>query len=166
MSRVRRVVVDPQKPESIVEQMTELMEVLDGRVEFGDPNSGLDHTDTTLAGASNAAHPGNPLNILGSFVEVSLQTCDDATGQAVTCYHNLDLDVPNLSAGDFNVRWFVMGVQHDLTGAGAGMSFSVFADSDQTVTKDAVVLTFKTETLTVDGDHPVKVTLFFVPATT
>lgn len=116
MSRVRRVGIDPSRPESVVDQVNEVLFELDGKVDFGEPLDPNDHDSVTLAGDMTAepAHNGTRSNIWGSWVELEVETLDDP----ITCHHNLYLEQPGgyttePVAGEPNCRWFVVGWQHD-----------------------------------------------------
>jgi hypothetical protein len=117
MSRVPRVPVQPDNPLSVAEQQREIIETLDNRVEFGEPLDPNDVTSVVLAGGTGAtAHNGIRSNILGSWVELEVEALDTA----IACNHNLYLEQPGgyttePVAGSPNVRWFVVGWQHDGT---------------------------------------------------
>lgn len=155
MSRVPRVIVDPTQPQSIVEHLGRVQRVLDGEVEFGNPQDPTDPQSTTRA--NGVAHNGTVLNVRGSWFEAAVT----ALNTNVTCTHNLGL--PIVSASSPNVRWLVFGWQHDGTGAGAGSSVSAVYVGGA-VTTNSIVLRFFAAGRTVDVIHPLTVSLFFVPA--
>ena len=170
--RVDNVQPDPTKPESIVEQISKIIQVVDGLVEFGDPIDPFDPGNTGRAGASTTAHPGSTSNIHGSWVEVILT----ASGRSKkTCHHNLYLEENNSgtyilpTSGEPNVRWLVFGWLHDGTNKNAStMDCSVSFIGD-TVAVNSVDLVFNvilggTANVTVDVTHPVLCTLFFTRA--
>ena len=156
--RVPRVIVDPSNPLSVVEHVYRIQRTMDGDIEFGTPNDPRDPASTTLANGSD--HNGDLQNIRGSWVEVSITTGGNGLNNQITCTHNLNVQV--LSGTTPNVRWLVFGFQHDGTGALAGSSITAVY-SGGTVTADSIQLKFWAGGLTVDGSHPLKVTLFFVP---
>lgn len=159
MTKVPEILVDPSRPQSLVDQIKRLTRVANGLVGFGHPQDPLDDDGTTLAGASAGNHNGTTENIQGSWVELQVETLDAAT----TCHHHLA--VPVVTAGEPNVRWLVFGFQHDGTGASAtsGAPGAQFESGD-TVNEDNIQLRFYAPGRTVDGDHPLHVTLFFIPA--
>ena len=175
MARVDdRVPLQPaRKPEDIPSQrqIENIIKILNSEIEFGEPQDPEDLTSTKLAGATGTgAHNGTPGNILGSWVEIQLTS----TGiTETTCNHNLYINEPDYTVpvtGQPNCRWSVWGVQHDGTAADAtsfldvGVSFL-----SGTVSANAVDLRFNLTSsgtaATVDADHPVLVTLFFIRAT-
>lgn len=168
--RVPRVGLDPNNPQSIVTRLTDLTLVTDGWIEFGEPQNPNDPTSAVLAGGTGAgAHNGTVDNLKGSWVEASLTATGSST---VTCRHNLYLDSGPYTlpaAGQPNVRWIVFGWQHDGTGITAPVVVSVYF-AGGAVAVNAIDLNFDIflpagSALTVDGTHPMKVTLFFTRAT-
>ncbi len=136
-------------------------------VEFGSPQDPDDATSTTLAGAAAANHNGTVIDMDGSWVEVELTSTTQA---AVTFNHNLFLSTPNytiVSTAEPNVRWLMMGWIHDGDSASSSdVVVNVWYEGG-TVTANSIPLQTKVTvggTLTVDGDHPMKLTLFFVRA--
>lgn len=123
MSRVRRVGIDPSRPESVVDQVNELIFEIDGKLDFGEPLDPNDHDSVTLAGDMSVvpAHNGTRSNIWGSWVELVIDGSQgNAIGDPITCNHNLYLEQPGgyttePVAGEPNCRWFVAMWQH--TGA-------------------------------------------------
>jgi hypothetical protein len=118
MGRVRRVGLDPARPESSVDQLNEVLFELDGKVSFGEPLNPNDHDSLVLAGniVASPAHNGIRSNIEGSWVELEVNTLD----YPYDCNHNLYLEQPGgyptePVAGEPNCRWFVVGWQHDGT---------------------------------------------------
>ena len=171
--RVDKVQPDPSKPESIVDQLSKVIQVVDGLVEFGDPIDPFDPGNTGRAGASSTAHPGSISNIHGSWVEVVITTA--GTPQIVECHHNLYLEENNAgtytlpTSGEPNVRWLVFGWLHDGSGGDATSTLDCFVTFiGDTVAVNSVKLVFDVvkggTNVTVDGDHPVLCTLFFTRA--
>ncbi len=161
MSRIGRTLSDPEDPKAVAEWLTRVQKAIDGDIEFGHPNDSQDLTSAVLAGSVAAAHPGTLMNIAGSWVEVEVETLDDP----VTCFHNLD--VPVIAANLPNVRWVVFGYQHDGTAvtATAAISCNYESGAPDTIAVNSIQLRFyAAATRTVDGDHPIKATLFFVRA--
>jgi hypothetical protein len=165
MSKIPTTVVDPEKPQSIVKAVTEIARVVDGNVEFGNPQNPYDDQDDTLAGSDvPTTHNGFLQNIKGSWVEEEIGS-KWALGAAVTCYHNLN--VPVAVAGLPNVRWLVFGFQHDGNGVAADTTCTVSANfqAGDTVATDSIQLRFYAAgARVVDQTHLLKVTLFFTPA--
>ena len=150
-----------------VDWMRQITEALDGRVSFGNPQDpGPDVTSTALAGVAATSHPGTLDNIEGTWVEVDVAALDTA----VPCYHNLNLSVP--VAGEPNVRWQTFGIMHSGVGTDTGtvaatatVSVNFDENDSGTVAANSISLRFYAEaTRTVDGDNPLKVSLFFTPA--
>ncbi len=163
MSRVDRYLVDPNEPQSIVEQMEKIHQVVDGDIGFGFPNEEAAPTSSTAAGAAPTNHNGYVENIVGSWVEATFTAADTA----VTCYHNLFPDPEyNLPVtGEPNVRWLVFGFSHDGTGANAASTLSVSFHETDTVAVNSIELRcYVGGGRTIHADNPVTVTLFFVPA--
>jgi len=155
--RVPLVIVDPKNPLSIVEHLSRVQRTVDGQIEFGTPQDPNDPASTTLANGS--AHNGTLLNILGSWVEVSVGAAQVNTNLTFT--HNLDVQV--LGATTPNVRWLVFGWQHSGVGSLAGSSVSLVY-TDGTVTANSIGLRVWAGGLTVDGGNQLKVSAFFIPS--
>ena len=139
-----------------------------GTVSFGFPQNPLDPEDNTaLAGATGSAtvpqHNGSLGNIEGSWVEVDVT---DLTSE-VLFTHNLYKDQDAMyaaGADDCNVRWVVHGFKHNGTGA-AVTAMGVHLDtSDTAPTATGISLRVIFTGPTVNGDNPVRVTLFFTKA--
>jgi hypothetical protein len=164
MSRIPRFLVDPDKPESIVQQMEEIHRVADGDIGFGHPNDPNSIGSTTAAGAADVNHNGTLENITGSWVEVTFPALDTA----VTCHHNLFRNWPDYVlpiTGEPNVRWLVFGFSHDGDTADAASTLSVNFEKLDTVAANSIQLRlYKAGARVVDGTHPVTATLFFIPA--
>jgi hypothetical protein len=112
MSRIPRFLVDPDKPESIVQQMEEIHRVADGDIGFGHPNDPNSIGSTTAAGAADVNHNGTLENITGSWVEATFTAFDTK----VLCHHNLFREWPDYVlpvTGEPNVRWLNFGMSHD-----------------------------------------------------
>jgi hypothetical protein len=163
MTRVPRYLVDPENPQSIVQQVEEIHRVLDGLVGFGNPQDPTSLTSTTAPGAAAANHPGTMENIIGSWVEVTFT----AANTAVTCHHNLFPD-PGYTlpvTGEPNVRWLLFGLSHDGDSANAASTLSVSFKEGDTVAVNSLQLRLHVGgARVVDGDHPVVACLFFTPA--
>ena len=160
------------------QQLDSVVQTVDGRIGFGEPQDPNDPTSTTLAGAGFGTpaaghHNGTVANIEGSWVEIALTTLGMTKA---TCYHNLYLDNPQYAVpvtGQPNCRWLPFGVQHDGTGKDSGLASSrVGVDVcflGDTVAANSIQLRFNVRSegdeVTVDSDHPVLVTLFFTRAT-
>lgn len=153
--KVHRVRIDAGDPQSIVDQVTHIMRVLDQLVEFGDPQDPGSDGSTALAGTT---HNGRMLNVRGSFVELVVENLNTAT----TCTHNLNVQL--LSASQPNVRWLVFGYQHNATGAAAANAVSVVYVDGDTVGTNAIQLRFYAIGWTVNAANPLRVCLWFMPA--
>jgi hypothetical protein len=163
MSRVPRVVVDDQKPKTIVEHLSRVQRVVDGDLEFGSPQDPRDPASVTLA--DGASHNGTLVNIRGSWVERKIVASE--LGTKILLTHNLGVPVNAVSAvSQPNVRWLVFGYSHKGTGTGAGSTISCNYDTDDAadITTDAFPLRFYAAARTV-GAAPddLRVTLFFIP---
>jgi hypothetical protein len=121
-------------------------------------------------------HNGLLSNIAGSWVEIALE----ATGMTeAACAHNLYLTNDQYTVpvtGQPNCRWLVFGVMHDgdvggaaPADAGTRLGVDVSFVGGDTVAANAINLRFNLRVdglrPTIDGDHPVLVTLFFTKAT-
>ena len=167
--RINKVQTDPDKPESIAEQQRELIQVVDGLIEFGEPLDPFNPANTGRAGAAATSHPGSTSNIAGSWVEVVLETTGRITK---TCHHNLYLnDGPTYvlpTAGEPNVRWLLFGWMHDGDLDSSATLDLTVAFIGGTVATNSLQLEFqvtKGGTLTIDSNHPIVCTLFFTRAT-
>ena len=167
--KVDNVQPDPDKPETLVDQLYKITQVLDGLVEFGDPIDPFDPANTLRAGSTAGAPPGTTSNIHGSWVEIVLETTGRITK---TCTHNLYLEEDNSTyslpvAGEPNVRWLMFGWMHDGDlDSSATLDLSV-AFIGGTVATNSLQLEFqvtKGGTLTIDSNHPIICTLFFTRA--
>lgn len=165
MARVRQLIVDPTQPESIVEQIKEIVLAVDGAIEFGDPQDPTALSSTTLAGSSAAAHAGNLQNIKGAWASALVETANTA----VTFHHNLD--VPITVAGRPNVRVLSFWWEHDgwdgaaVDSATAVSALSYNFQTGDTVSATSVQLRFYAALPRVlSAAHPLRVDLFFVPA--
>lgn len=161
MSLVPIAPIDPTNPKSIDQRFRSVVEVVNGNIEFGNPQDPTDPTSTTLAGSAAGAHPGTVSNILGSWVELDIDGTP-ALNAAVVCTHNLGVPLdPSLEP---NVRWLLFGWRHNGTGAGTGSPVSVGFTTGDPITEDAISLRVFAATRTVDVTNPLRLTLFFVPA--
>ena len=156
----------------VAQQVDELLSVVDDKIEFGEPQDPNDPTATGLAGAMGAAgaHNGTTSNVAGSWVEVRIEAAGRTTH---TCTHNLYLDSPQYVVpvtGQPNCRWMVFGWQHDGEGTSGTteLMLNVWFQSG-TVSANAIALEVSVDlhasTITLDGDHPILLTLFFTRAT-
>lgn len=143
--------------DSLFEHVQELEKIIRRRVEFGNPGHPVDPADVTLAGSLPALHNGSPDNMMGSWVEIEVDTMD----APFICYHNLGV-VP--IAGQVNVRWFVAGFFHDGTGANAASTISVNYETGDAVTANSIELRMYAGGTRSMAENPIKVTLFFIPA--
>lgn len=164
MSRVARVLYDPSDPKSVAEHASRVQRVVDGLIEFGSPQDPTNPQSTTRA--DGASHNGILQNMDGSWFEAVLT----ATGKStVTCIHNLNVATTQPATAP-NVRWLVFGVMHDGTGADATSIYRVHVwwQAPSAPTADQIVLGFDIVTAgtapTINGSHPVVVTLFFTRA--
>lgn len=159
---------------AVAEQVDNLVRVVDQEIEFGEPQDPADPTSVVRAGdfatPAEGDHNGTTSNIAGSWVELHIEAPGRTTQ---TCTHNLYLSDPDYTlpvTGEPNCRWMVFGWQHDGTG-GSGtteLMLNVWFQSG-TVTVNAVALEVSVDvhasTLTIDGTHPLLLTLFFTRAT-
>lgn len=160
--RIGRTLPDPSDPKSIVEYLARSQRIIDGFIEVGSPQNPNDPASTTLADGS--AHNGTLVNMAGAWVEVDVTAADTK----FDCVHNLGAQVLVSGGNNLpNVRWQVMGFQHNGTGAIATSTLSVNYDSrDQASisTTSFPLRLYVGVTRTVNGGNPVRVTLFFTPA--
>ena len=171
MGRVHFAVPDPEKPETIVDAVVQLQQlVLDG-LSIGSPQNPNDDTDTTLAGSGSGTtlHNGTPGNFVGSWVEVEF----DAIGDTETFSHYLNVDVEDTDQP--NVTWRSVNFRHSGVGTvGAGipdvtdslsLEFDVTAAGNVTV--DTIDLTLRggtTGRTVAPGANSVAVRCYFEPA--
>lgn len=137
----------------------QLRKIFERNVSFGHPNHPEDAADTTLAGTAAVNHNGLLDNINGSWVEVEFTT----SILGANCYHNLNQP---LLVGP-NVRWFVCKIEHDNAGTNPRAApMCVYYLSGSVITENSIVLSisYTAAWRTVNADHPIKVTLFFIPA--
>jgi hypothetical protein len=165
LARIRRLIVDPSQPRSIIDQLTEMTKAVDGGISFGDPQDPTNPTSTTLAGSSASAHAGNIQNIEGGWASANVVALDTA----VTLYHNIDCPVS--VAGRPNVRVLAFWWEHDgwdgvaVSSATAIATVSYNFQTGDTVTASSIRLRFYAALpRVVNADHPLRVDLFFVPA--
>ena len=163
MGRIPHPTLNPKAPEEIAEHLLRVHREVDGKIEFGSPQDPTNPTSTTRA--NGVAHNGLLQNIDGAFFEAVLT----ATGRsAVTAIHNLNVGTQN-PAGTPNVRWLVFGVMHDGTAADATTTYTLNAwYQGGAITADqlamAMNLVIGGTAPTINGTHPVVVTLFFTKA--
>ncbi len=157
-------------------QIDRIIAFANGDIEIGDPQDPFNTTSAAiLAGATNTtgAHNGTIVNLAGSWVEISLTSTGITNA---TCYHNLYPDSADTSVwtvpvtGEPNCRWAIKGKMHD----GTSDDGTSFYDVDVmfiggTVAVNAIDLRFNLilggTSITVGGDNPVLVTLWFTRAT-
>lgn len=136
-------------------------------IEIGSPQPFDDPGSTTLAGAAATSHNGTIIDIAGSWVEISIE---GVNRQTFTAFHNLFLDTPeyavNSTAGP-NVRWQVMGWIHDSTASSPLLSLNVWYEGG-TVAVNSLPMVANIGvyggSITIDGDHPMKLSMFFTKA--
>ena len=161
MARVGEVNLDPKNPMTIVDTLNRVVQVVDQEIEFGDPSDPYDVTSGTIA--DGVTHNGRLSNIRGSWVELEI-----ASSLPARIYtHNLNLPVHNNGSFDEpNVRWFCTNIRHDGTGFyfnSEDISFE-FVEG-RTVTANSIDLVMRFGFFrTINASHPLKVTMFFVPA--
>lgn len=161
--RIARTLPDPNDPKSIVEWLSRAQRIVDGGIEFGSPQDPKDPASTTLA--NGTSHNGTLVNVLGSWVEIDVDTLDAPQN----CAHNLDVPVTVVGGvNQPNVRWLVFGYQHSGTLAIAGSTISCNYELTDaaSITKDSFPLRFYaagTRTIGADPDD-LRVTLLFTPA--
>lgn len=152
------------------EQLDQVINVINGDIEFGDPQDPNDPTSTTRAGGTGSgSHNGTLSNIMGSWVDVSLTS---ANVTKVACNHNLYLNSPEHTvsvSGEPNCRWLIFGIMHDNQGEDSTSSLDVSVSFlGDTVSVNSIELRFDPTTagtaVTIDADHPILVTLFFTRA--
>jgi len=174
MARVPRVTTSAGRGDpiqAISQQLDHLLRVVDQQIEFGEPQNPMDPTSSVRAGSSSTdTHNGTISNLAVSWVEIELTS----TGVSdATCRHNLYLSVPQYTVpvtGQPNCRWQVHAVMHDGTGKDGTSTLSVDVSwVGGTVNVNDILLRFVVAVggtaLTIDGDHPVLVTLCFTRAT-
>lgn len=150
--RIGELGFDPNNLKSVAEALTLVIRVVDRQIEFGNPQGPTAATD--LAGTT---HNGTLMNIKGSWVELEIDTRD----LAFEVNHNLAVPVFD---GEMNVRWFIAGVRHDGTAAGVSAVISFNHEDGDAITENMFELRCYANGRTVDADHPVRVTLFVIPA--
>jgi len=112
VTKINTTLPNPEDPVATAERVGDALRALDKGISFGTPQDPADDTSTDLAGSTAAEHPGTLENITGSWVEVEIDNNTLPTlDEVITCHHNLN--VPVAVAGEPNVRWIVMGIQHD-----------------------------------------------------
>lgn len=156
-------------------QLDRITDIINGGIEFGDPQDPADPTSQTiLAGADDTtagAHNGTPGNVLTSFVELNLTAAGIKDTQ---CFHNLYLDTPGYTvpvAGEPNCRWLIAGIMHDgattLDGTSTVALDVTFVGGN--VTANSIFLRTNIvlggTNITLHADHPLQVTLMFFRAT-
>jgi hypothetical protein len=163
VSKIPSVIVDPDKPDSIVKALSEATRVVNEWIEFGNPQNPYDDQSTTLAGAGTpTTHNGEMQNIRGSWVEVEF----DAANAAEAFNHNLGLDV--ISADEPNVRWLFTNFRHSGAGAATGCLSLEYDDALCAVSANSIDLVLRASPGGVRtiaaGANAVKCTVFFIPA--
>lgn len=163
MTRLPRALVDAANPQSIVDAVRQLQDIVDGRVAFGSPQ---DPTDPqSAARADGVVHNGSLENMQGSWFEAVIEST--AQFHLITCIHNLSLPVFDSQP---NVRWVLFGTHHDGTGSTGNSRLWMFAhyNGGDTITEDSIELRFASlwggTFPTVDATHPLVVSVFFTPA--
>jgi hypothetical protein len=158
VSRTQVTITNPTDTAQIAEAVSELQRIVDARVEFGNPQDPNGPT-TTLAGSGTpTTHNGQTMNILGRWVELEFTALDTE----VVANHNLSVEVFNT---EVNVRWIVMGIRHSGDAANGTAAISIIHEDGGTLTADTLGLrAYCAATRTVDADNPIRVSLFFTPA--
>lgn len=170
---VRRLAGTPPEefPDAAAEQINNIINVVETGIEFGDPQNPFDPSSASLAGATGAGHHnGTTANISGSWVEVEITSAGIAD---VTFTHNLNIGDAQYTvpvAGEPNVRWLFANWMHDGTNQdGTTDLVGNVTFQGGTVAVNAIDLRVNTTAvgtaLTIDGDHPVRLCLFFTRAT-
>lgn len=170
MARTYEVNINPEDPNSIAEALSVLLRVVDREIEFGHPQNPIGEDTTSSAqvageaGGAIPAHNGVLENIRGSWVEITATAADTK----IDCAHNLNVPLTS-GVAEANVRWMVMGIKHDGAGATTASAASTISVSYETgdsgsITADSFPLRVYANSRTVDGSHPIKITLFFIPA--
>jgi hypothetical protein len=161
VARIGEVLLDPKDPQSIVDVLNRVIQVLDQGVELGDPLNPLDDSSVVLAGSgSPTVHNGRVANIRGSWVSVEFAAADTA----VAFNHNLD--IPVFGTNEPNVRWLFSNFRHSGVGPAVSNLNLEYDDLLCTMTKDSIDLVLRSQgvrTIAV-GANAVKVDVFFVPA--
>lgn len=158
MSRVPRVIVNPDDAKSLVEHLYRVQRVVDGQMEFGSPQDPRDPTSTTVA--NGVAHNGTILNMNGSWFSGIIE----AVGRTdLTCVHNLDTPT---TAGLIPVRWLVWGWSHNGTGGGVGTELDLALwYMGGAVTANSIVLAASVQVpvgaLTINAANPLRLDLWF-----
>jgi hypothetical protein len=136
--------------------------VVDGEIEFGTPQDPKDPASATLA--NGTTHNGTLVNLKGSWVSLVVTALDTLTA----CPHNLAVPVTVVGATNQpNVRWLVFGYQHDGNSATAASCVSCNYETGDaaSISEDSFPLRFTSSSgRVVDGDHPLRVDLFFIGA--
>lgn len=135
--------------EELAERVAQLERILDGSVEWGDPNGIISTAGGYSAGASND-------NVFGAWVEVTGISPTQA-GANVTFTHNLGLASVPLT--DQPVRWLVWGIQE--TAALPAGSIVQFRYVGGARTENSIVLKAFCNNAPAGGT--VTATLFFIP---
>ncbi len=166
MGRVGANVGDPRDPVANAETITRVQAVVDSQIEFGDPLSPLDPTSTVLAGGpvigSFQKHNGSLQNIAGSWVEVSIT----GEGGATTYNHNLNVPISlgTRNLEEPNVRWLFANFSHDGNGIDGPSTLSLNYQEVDPITVNSIDLRLHVGgARVVDGTHPCKVSVFFIP---
>ena len=160
MGRVTEYIPTEGDWPALVRLLTDIRRQVDGLISFGHPQDPQNEGGSTLAGSTSTAHPGTLSNMDGSWVELDVTALDTP----VACYHNLN--IPVSVSGEPNVRWLVWGWVHDGNSADvASAPAALFEEVTNTVAANSIELSFYCAgARVVDGDHPLKVTLWFMPA--
>jgi hypothetical protein len=140
-----------------------LVKIFQRQVSFGHPDHPIDPAHTTpQAGITDVAHNGLLDNINGSWVEVNFT--DPGPER---CYHNLGISVVTGVNWNRNVRWFTVGLGHDDFGTDpASSAMTVYWKRGDPVTANYIDLRLAWTPIVrvVNTFHPLKATLFFIPA--
>jgi hypothetical protein len=163
VSRTTVAITDPNDLRQIAEAVTDVQQIVDARIEFGNPHNPAN--TTALAGSGTpTTHNGQNMNILGRWVEIEFEALDTA----VTVTHNLGVPVfNNGAANELNVRYLTAGIRH--SGAGvAGTSVLSFNHDDRDAAGIGVnsfqLRAYAPAGRTVNAANPIRVSLFVIPA--
>lgn len=161
MSKVLEVRFDPANPESVVQGLNRLIQVLNNELDLGDPLDPTSDASTTLAGAAGASgHNGRPGNLRGSWAEMEFEALDTE----VVATHNLGAEVTN---SEVNVRWLLCGMRHSGAGTVTGVEpISIRHEDGDTLTTNSIGLrAYAAGSPTVDASNPIRVSLWFFRVT-
>ena len=162
MARIPQAVINPEDPQAVVEHIYRIQRVVDGKLEFGSPQDPTDPASATLA--NGVSHNGTLQNTLGAWFSVNVTALDTV----VACVHNLNVPITVVGGvNQPNVLWPFVCYRHDGTGATGASCFSCNYETGDaaSITVDSFPLRFYSSSgRTVDGTHPLRVDIYFIPA--